>query len=143
MKKTYHIRYNTHSKDDSTSWRLICGDEEILVSDIFITAKTFTTKDFIEELNEYKYHISCTGNLKIRDNVAYIYNKEESTSIKRHLLKTITYRVLATAITIGTAFLLGVNLEISALLGVGELIVKPVFYFLHERFWYNLRFNKK
>lgn len=143
MKKTYHIRYNTHSKDDSTSWRLICGDEEILVSDIFITAKTFTTKDFIEELNEYKYHISCTGNLKIRDNVAYIYNKEESTSIKRHLLKTITYRVLATAITIVTAFSLGVNLEISALLGVGELIVKPVFYFLHERFWYNLRFNKK
>lgn len=143
MKKTYHIRYNTHSKDDSTSWRLICGDEEILVSDIFITAKTFTTKDFIEELNEYKYHISCTGNLKIRDNVAYIYNKEESTSIKRHLSKTITYRILATAITIGTAFLLGVNLEISTLLGVGELVVKPVFYFLHERFWYNLRFNRK
>lgn len=143
MKKTYHIRYNTHSKEDSTSWRLICGDEEILVSDIFITAKTFTTKDFIEELNEYKYHISCTGNLKIRDNVAYIYNKEESTSIKRHLLKTITYRVLATSITIVTAFSLGVNLEISALLGVGELIVKPVFYFFHERMWYNFRFSKK
>lgn len=142
MNKTYQIRYNTHSKNDETSWRLICGDEEILVSNVYITAKTFTTKDFMQELNEYKYHISCTGHLKIRDNVAYIYNFEEQTAMKRHIAKTITYRILATAITIGTAYSLGVNLEMSALLGVGELVVKPVFYFFHERVWYNLRFKK-
>jgi uncharacterized membrane protein len=142
MNNTYQIRYNTHSKKDSTSWRLICGDSEILVSNVYITAKTFTTKNFMQELNEYKYHISCTGHLKIRDNVAYIYNFEEQTAMKRHIAKTITYRILATAITIVTAYSLGVNLEMSALLGVGELIVKPVFYFFHERVWYNLRFKK-
>jgi uncharacterized membrane protein len=80
--------------------------------------------------------------LKIRDNVAYIYNFEEQTAMKRHIAKTITYRILATAITIGTAYSLGVNLEMSALLGVGELVIKPFFYFFHERVWYNLRFKK-
>ena len=42
MEKTYQIRYNTQSKDDSTTWRLICDDEEILVEDIIITAETYT-----------------------------------------------------------------------------------------------------
>lgn len=64
-------------------------------------------------------------------------------SIKRHVAKTISYRIMATTITIGTALILGLNIQSSALLGVGEIIIKPVFYFLHERFWHNLKFNKK
>jgi uncharacterized membrane protein len=64
-------------------------------------------------------------------------------SFKRHLAKTISYRIMATSITIGTALILGLDIEASALLGVGEIMIKPVFYFLHERIWYNLRFGKK
>jgi uncharacterized membrane protein len=64
-------------------------------------------------------------------------------SVKRHLAKTISYRIMATSITIGTALILGLDIEASALLGVGEIMIKPVFYFLHERIWYNLRFGKK
>jgi len=143
MKKTYQVRYNTNSTDDKTSWRLICDGEEILVSDIYITAETHTTKDFVKELNEYKYHISCTGYLLIKNDIAYITTNEQVASMKRHIFKTISYRIVATATTIGTAYALGVNLELSALLGVGELIVKPFIYFFHERIWYNLRFQKK
>jgi uncharacterized membrane protein len=143
MKKTYQIRYNTHSKDDSTSWRLISDDGEILVNDIYVTSKTYTTKDFVDELGLYKYHMSCTGHLKIKDNVAYITTSEEKYAMKRHLAKTITYRLLATTTTIVTAYSLGVNLEVSALLGIGEIMIKPVLYFLHERFWYKMRFTKK
>ena len=143
MEKTYQIRYNTQSKDNSTNWRLICDGEEILVEDINITAQTHTTKDFIKELNEYKYHISCIGHLLVKNNVAYITTNEQVASVKRHIFKTISYRIVATATTIGTAYALGVNLELSALLGVGELIVKPFIYFFHERVWYNSRFTKK
>lgn len=64
-------------------------------------------------------------------------------SIKRHVAKTISYRIMATAITIGTALILGLDIKASTLLGVGEIMIKPVFYFFHERLWYNLRFNKK
>ena len=143
MKKTYQIRYNTNSKDDSTSWRLIDDGEEILVSDVFITSQTRTTKNFIDEIGDYKYHISCTGHMHIKDNVAYITTSEEKNAIKRHLAKTISYRIMATSITVSTAFLLGINLQVSALLGLGEILVKPVFYFFHERVWYRLRFPKK
>jgi uncharacterized membrane protein len=55
---------------------------------------------------------------------------------KRHLAKTISYRILGTLTTVSIAFLAGLNWEISSLLGVGELFFKPLIYFLHERFWY-------
>lgn len=143
MKNTYQVRYNNQSTDDSTSWRLISDGEEILVRDVFITAKTHTTKDFVDEIGDYKYHISCTGHLNIKEGVAYITTSEEKSAMERHLAKTISYRVMATIITIGTALILGLNIEASALLGVGEIIVKPVFYFFHERVWYRMRFPKK
>ena len=119
MKKTYQIRYNTNSQDDLTSWRLISDGEEILVKDVFITSKTYTTKDFVDEIGDYKYHISCTGHLNIKDGIAYITTSEEKSAMERHLAKTISYRVMATIITIGTAFCLGLDIQVSALLGVG------------------------
>ena len=141
--KTYQIRYNTTSTNDKESWRLICDGVEIFVEDIYITAETYTSKDWMNDLKQFKYHIHCKGHLLIKNNVAYITTNDKVLSVKRHLAKTISYRVMATAITIGTALILGLDIEASALLGVGEIMIKPVFYFFHERIWYNLRFNKK
>jgi uncharacterized membrane protein len=63
--------------------------------------------------------------------------------VKRHILKTITYRILGTTTTVLTAILLGVSVEVSSLLGVGELLLKPIIYFIHERFWFKyIRFKK-
>lgn len=58
------------------------------------------------------------------------------TDLKRHLIKTITYRILGTTTTVLTALLLGASIEISSLLGIGELLLKPIIYFFHERFWF-------
>lgn len=55
---------------------------------------------------------------------------------KRHILKTISYRILGSTITVTTAFILGAPIELASLMGVGELLVKPIFYFLHERVWF-------
>jgi uncharacterized membrane protein len=139
MEKHYNIRYNTKSTDDSNRWRLICDGKEILVSNIVITSKTNTTSVFVEELDEYKYHISCVGVLQIVDNVAIITSSREKNILKRHILKTISYRALATTTTIGTAIYFGASLEVSALLGMGELLIKPFLYFIHERFWYKVK----
>jgi uncharacterized membrane protein len=57
-------------------------------------------------------------------------------SLKRHVLKTISYRILGTLTTVTIAYSLGASLEVSSMLGVGELVLKPVIYFLHERLWY-------
>ena len=64
-------------------------------------------------------------------------------SLKRHILKTISYRILGTLTTVIIAYSLGASLKVSSMLGVGELVLKPVIYFLHERLWYkHIRINK-
>ena len=79
MSKTYQIRYNTISKNDTERWRLIENGNEILVSDIIINGYTHTTKDWIPEINDYKWHISCVGHCVVNNNIAYITTiKEES-----------------------------------------------------------------
>ncbi len=142
MKKTYQIRYYTDSKENSTSWRLICDDKEILVEDIYIDCQTYTSKDWVEELKQHKYHISCTGILVVKNNIAYITTHDKKKAVRLHLEKTISYRIMATVITVVTALILGLNIEASALLGVGEIMIKPVFYFFHERVWHKIILKK-
>jgi uncharacterized membrane protein len=59
-----------------------------------------------------------------------------SVHVKRHIAKTISYRLLGTLQTVGFGYLLTGSAGISASLGIIEFCVKPVMYFLHERVWY-------
>lgn len=56
--------------------------------------------------------------------------------IKRHIAKTISYRLLGSVFTIGLSYYLTSDLIISSSLGIGEILVKPLLYFFHERIWY-------
>ena len=140
--KTFQIRFNTNSTDETNRWRLIENGKEILVSNIIVDGYTSTTKDWIEEINDYKWHISCKGHCTIKDNIAYIQTVKEESVLTRHILKTISYRLLGTLITVTTAYLLGASVQMSSLIGIGELLIKPIVYFLHERIWYKfIRIN--
>ena len=140
--KTFQIRFNTNSTDETNRWRLIENGKEILVSNIIVDGYTSTTKDWIEEINDYKWHISCKGHCTIKDNIAYIQTVKEESVLTRHILKTISYRLLGTLITVTTAYLLGASVQMSSLNGIGELLIKPIVYFLHERIWYKfIRIN--
>jgi uncharacterized membrane protein len=136
--KTFQIRFNTQSKDASDKWRLIHEGDETLVSDIVIDAKTYTTKNHIDGVGD-KWHITCTGVLDVDDGVAHIRVKKPDNSIHRHLYKTISYRILGTTVTVFTAYILGAPVELSMIIGAGELILKPILYFLHERLWFKFR----
>ncbi len=141
--KTYQIRFNTVSKSENDRWRLIEDGNEILVSNIIIDGHTYTTKDWIEEINDFKWHISCTGHCEIKNNVAYVTTLKEKSVLLRHILKTISYRFLGTITTVTVAYSLGAPIEIASMLGVGELLIKPVIYFVHERIWYKFVRVKK
>ena len=68
----------------------------------------------------------------------------EDSPLTRHILKTFSYRILGTLTTVTTAYMLGASFELSSLLGIGELLIKPIIYFLHERLWYKfIRIKKK
>jgi hypothetical protein len=134
--KKFQIRFNVNSINDTERWRLITNGDEILVSDIIINGHTYTTMDWMGDLQEYKWHISCEGYMCIENNIAYVTTVKEDAVMTRHILKTFSYRILGTLTTILVAYSLGVSLELSSLLGVGELLLKPVIYFFHERVWY-------
>ena len=64
-------------------------------------------------------------------------------SRKRHLAKTLTWRVLATTDTFIITFLLskffGIEQAVEVATGVAslEVVTKMVLYYWHERLWYN------
>jgi hypothetical protein len=56
--------------------------------------------------------------------------------IKRHIAKTVSYRIMGSLTTVGISYALTKNIEIASLLGFSEIMIKPVIYFFHERLWY-------
>jgi uncharacterized membrane protein len=57
--------------------------------------------------------------------------------VKRHIAKSITYRIVGTLTTIGLTVAAGLPIKWAGMVGVAELLFKPFIYFLHERIWYN------
>jgi uncharacterized membrane protein len=55
---------------------------------------------------------------------------------KRHIIKSISYRFVGTITTIILTIAAGLPIKWAGMVGLGELLVKPVIYFLHERVWY-------
>jgi len=65
-------------------------------------------------------------------------------SMARHILKTLSYRLIASITTVITAWSMGLSLEMSSLLGVSEIMIKPTIYFFHERIWFKyIRIKEK
>ena len=55
---------------------------------------------------------------------------------RRHIAKTISYRVISTIIGFLLMWLISGSVKIGAAFGVAELIYKPIQYYIHERVWY-------
>jgi uncharacterized membrane protein len=64
-------------------------------------------------------------------------------SLLRHILKTISYRIFGTSITFLAVFIMTGSLKVSGAVGFGELVFKPILYFIHERIWYKYIKMKK
>lgn len=58
-------------------------------------------------------------------------------SKKKHIAKTITWRLLATLTTIILAWLVSGDYTIGLKVGFLEFFVKMLLYYFHERIWYN------
>ena len=56
--------------------------------------------------------------------------------VKRHILKTITWRIVGTIDTIILSWLITGNLTIGLAIGGVEVLTKMVLYFFHERLWF-------
>jgi uncharacterized membrane protein len=57
-------------------------------------------------------------------------------SPKRHIAKTISYRILSTSIGFITMWLVTDSIAVGAAFSIIELVWKPIQYYIHERIWY-------
>lgn len=64
-------------------------------------------------------------------------------SHKRHILKTITWRIVGTLDTILLSWLISGDVKVGLSIGSAELFTKMFLYYLHERVWYRNEFGIK
>jgi uncharacterized membrane protein len=63
---------------------------------------------------------------------------------KRHIAKTISYRVISTLIGFVIMWSISGSIKVGAAFGVAELVYKPIQYYIHERIWYKyIKFGLK
>ena len=55
---------------------------------------------------------------------------------KRHIAKTISYRILSTLIGFLLMWLISGSIKVGAAFGIAELVYKPIQYYILERIWY-------
>lgn len=62
-------------------------------------------------------------------------------SRKRHLAKTVTWRLVGTIDTMFLAWIISGDPLIGLKVGFAEVVTKMVLYYLHERAWYRINFG--
>ncbi|MFI2744596.1 DUF2061 domain-containing protein [Zhouia sp. PK063] len=68
-------------------------------------------------------------------------SKTRDISYKRHIAKSITWRLIGTLDTIILSWLISGDPFLGLQIGVTEVVTKMVLYYLHERFWFKYRFE--
>jgi len=63
---------------------------------------------------------------------------------KRHIAKTISYRVISSAIGFLVMYVATGSTKAGAIFSIAELLYKPIQYYIHERVWYKyIKFGLK
>jgi uncharacterized membrane protein len=63
---------------------------------------------------------------------------------KRHIAKTISYRIVSSLIGFVIMWAISGSIKIGAAFSVAELVYKPIQYYIHERVWYKwIKFGLK
>lgn len=63
---------------------------------------------------------------------------------RRHIAKTISYRIVSTGIGFMIVWLASGSIKVGATFSIAELVYKPIQYYMHERIWYKyIKFGLK
>jgi len=62
---------------------------------------------------------------------------------KRHLFKTITWRIIGTLDTMVVAWVISGDPLLGLSIGGVEVFTKMILYYIHERVWYKSKFGVK
>jgi uncharacterized membrane protein len=115
------------------SWRLIGTLDTFLISLVLTESislgLSITSIDFVLKLLLYYFHERVW------------YHSKFKNSIKRHVYKTFSWRLIGSFTTIVISFLLTGNPTAGLKIGFTETFTKMILYFLHEKIWYKINFG--
>ncbi len=60
---------------------------------------------------------------------------------KRHLVKAITWRIIASATTFIIGWIVTGDMQFGIAIGAVDVLIKIVLYYFHERLWYQSKFG--
>lgn len=63
-------------------------------------------------------------------------------SYKRHIAKTLTWRIVGTLDTVILSWIISGNPTTGIKIGLAEVITKMILYYLHERTWFKINLSK-
>ncbi len=75
----------------------------------------------------------------VTDALMNVFRKDPT--VKRHLVKTLSWRVVGSIDTMLLGWLITGHLGIGAKIGGMELLTKMLLYFFHERMWHRIKFG--
>ena len=143
LKKEIKIRYNHDAGETNLKWRILIDGIEHTASDIEVLVPSTTTRDMIEGVGE-KYHITCRPERIVWEGSKVILTDHKTrVSHKRHILKSVTYRVYSSCITSLIAAVVTGNLVLGLSIGTADFFIKIITYYIHERVWYHIPFGKE
>ncbi len=110
------------------TWRITGTLDTILLSWLISGSPLIGLKigvaEVITKMILYYFHENVWFNVDIKE------------SQKRHLLKTITWRVVGTIETIALSWVISGDIPTGLKIGAAEVITKMILYYFHERIWY-------
>ncbi|MBU2950230.1 DUF2061 domain-containing protein [Tamlana agarivorans] len=129
MPKKIHRRHIVKA----ITWRLVGTLDTVILSWIISGSPLIGLKigafEVVTKMLLYYVHEQVWFKVKIAE------------SKKRHLLKTVTWRIIGTLDTMILAWVITGNPLTGLSIGVAEVITKMVLYYLHERVWYKIDFG--
>ena len=117
----------------TVTWRIV-GTLDTIVLSWIITGNPLTGlkiggAEVITKMVLYYFHERVWFNIGIKE------------SRKRHLLKTVTWRIIGTLDTILLSWFISGNPMTGLKIGVAEVVTKMILYYFHERAWYRVNFG--
>ena len=115
------------------TWRIVGTIDTILIS-WFVTGNPFTGlkigfSEVVTKMVLYYLHERLWFRVLIPE------------SRKRHLMKTVSWRMIGTLDTMVLSWIISGNPLTGVKIGLVEVVTKMLLYYLHERAWYNINFG--
>lgn len=121
------------------TWRIFGTADTIILSWI-ISGNPFTgiqigVFEVVTKMTLYYFHERVWFKVNLKKNGKVLESR------KRHIAKTVTWRLVGTLDTITIAWLITGDPLTGLKIGFAEVITKMLLYYLHERLWYKFNFG--